>query len=248
VTSETTGFGGGPGPAIAREVSYETYVNLIRQLDELVSVFENHPDPATREQAVALLSGMDMLHHEALGRLVGLLRNHGGSEFLDRAFQDPVIQTLFGLYGLAELNLPEEEEPKPAPAAFVPLERLTVNGEPVAGWTEVGRVEDFPPGAVRAAEVDGMPLLLLNVRGDVCGYRNACPVDGGPLDAGSLVGNELVCPRHGCRFDARTGTRRDGGEGRLQVVPVAVRGSSIRLKRMQRGSAPPFPSSNKGVS
>jgi hypothetical protein len=116
---------------LAREVSYETYLNLIRQLDELVAIFEHHPDPATREQAVALLSGMDMLHHEALGRLVSLLRNHGGNEFLDRAFQDPVVRTLFGLYGLAELDLPEEEEPRSAPAAFVPLERLTVNGRPV---------------------------------------------------------------------------------------------------------------------
>lgn len=112
-----------------REVSHESYLHLIRQLDELIAVFENHPDPSTRDQAVALLGGLDMLHHEALGRLVGLLRNHGGNEFLDRALQDPVIHTLFGLYGLAELNLPEERES--SSAAFVPIEHLTMNGKPL---------------------------------------------------------------------------------------------------------------------
>lgn len=114
---------------VSQEVAYESYVRLIRQLDELIAVFESHPDPATREQAVALLGGLDMLHHEALGRLVELLRNHGGGEFLDYAFQDPVVRTLFGLYGMAELDLPDE--PEAPPAAFVPLERLTVNGKPV---------------------------------------------------------------------------------------------------------------------
>jgi hypothetical protein len=115
----------------SREVSYETFLNLIEQLDDLVAVFENHPDEATREQAVALLTGLDMLHHEGLGRLVEALRLTGGSEPLDRAVQqDPVIRTLLGLYGLAELDLPEEPEPE-ASVTFVPLERLTMNGKPL---------------------------------------------------------------------------------------------------------------------
>jgi hypothetical protein len=115
---------------ITHEVSYDSYVNLIRQLDELIAVFEQHPDEATREQAVMLLGGIDMLHHEALGRLVSFLRNAGGAELLERALEDdPIIRALLGLYGLTELDLPEEE-PSP-PAAFVPVERLTVNGNPV---------------------------------------------------------------------------------------------------------------------
>lgn len=215
-----------------REISPETYRNLIRQLDELVGIFENHPDPVTREQAVALLSGLDMLHHEALGRLVALLRNHGGAEFLDRALQDPVVHTLFGLYGLAELDLPEKV-PTPE-VAFVPLERLTINGRPPVLWTEVARTEEVPPGSMRGAMMEEIPVLLVNVGGEVYGFRNACPGSYLPLDAGRLQGDELVCPSHGCRFDARTGRRRDGGEGRLEVLPVAVRGDAIRLSRGNR--------------
>lgn len=111
------------------EISYETFLNLIRQLDDLVAVFENHPDPATREQAIALLTGLDMLHHEGLGRLVAALRITGGGEPLDRVVQkDPVVRTLLGLYGLADLGLADEPE---GSVAFVPLERLTMKGKPL---------------------------------------------------------------------------------------------------------------------
>lgn len=112
---------------------YESYVQLIQQLDDLVTVFEDHPDPATREQAVALLSGLDALHREGLSRLVGGLREAGVQSLLDRVTADPVVATLLGLYDLAELDLPEEARPDPAPrAAFVPLERLTARRKPRA--------------------------------------------------------------------------------------------------------------------
>lgn len=111
------------------EVAYEAYVHLIRQLDGLIESFEQHPDEATRERVFALLTGIDMLHHEGLGRLVTFFRNQGASEYLDFALQDPVIHTLFGLYGLSELELPPERVEPRGPG---PLVQLTVNGKPAA--------------------------------------------------------------------------------------------------------------------
>lgn len=215
-------------------MSYETYINLIRQLDGLVAVFETHPEPATREQAVALLSGLDLLHREGLERLVDSLREAGAQELLDRAVADPVVRTLFGLYGLADLGLPEEPQPTTAPpTAFFPLERLTVRREPQAVWVEVARAEDLPAGTKRGVQVDTLRVLLVNLDGEVFAYRNACPGTDLPLESGRLHDHELVCPWHGCRFDARTGRRRGEGEGRLEVFPVAVRGSGIQLALRQ---------------
>jgi hypothetical protein len=115
-----------------REVSYEAYRRLIAQVDDLVAAFEEHPDESVREQAIALLTGLDMLHHEGLGRLVAALRLTGGGEALDRVVeQDPIVRTLLALYGLAKLDLPDEPEPAGA-SGFVPLDHLTINGEPVA--------------------------------------------------------------------------------------------------------------------
>ena len=35
--------------------------------------------------------------------------------------------------------------------------------------------------------------------------EDVCTHDGGPLGEGKLDGCELICPRHGARFDVRTG-------------------------------------------
>jgi hypothetical protein len=106
---------------------YESYRNLIEQLDDLIARFEQHPDPTTREQAIALLGGLDMLHREGLTRLVNRLRDAGGGEILDHASADQVVATLLGLYDLVDLGLPEDEAPQGS-VTFVPLERLTING------------------------------------------------------------------------------------------------------------------------
>ncbi len=233
---------------------YETYLSLIRQLDDLVAVFEHHPDPATQEQVTALLSGLDLLHREGLGRLVGALRDAGADALLDQATADPVVKTLLGLYDLAELDIAEEAPAQPTPfipveqltvsrkpnaapskpTAFVPLERLTVGRKPKATWIEVARTEDLPPGSMRAVEVDEIRALLVNVDGEIYAYRNVCPGSEVPLESARLEGTELVCPEDGSRYDARTGHPRQGGKGRLEVFPVAVRGTSIQLARQNR--------------
>jgi nitrite reductase/ring-hydroxylating ferredoxin subunit len=216
---------------LSDEVSYTSYLRLIRQLDELVAVFENHPDPATREQTVALLSGLDMLHHEGLGRLIAALRNNGAGELLDRTLQDPIIRTLFGLYGLAELDLPEEPAPAAAPA---PLVQLTIHGKkPKADWIEIARTDDVPPDGVLTVEAEGISVLLVNPGDDIHAYRNASPDTGLPLGEVWLEGDQIVCSPSGDRFDVRTGHRSDEGEGRLDVYPIAVRGPSIRLARQR---------------
>ncbi len=242
---------------------YETYMNLLRQLDDLVTIFEHHPDPATQEQVAALLSGLDMLHREGLGRLVSAIRDAGAEALLDQATEDPVVKTLLGLYDLADLDIPEEASPaqpgafvsveqltvgrrpnaasprapqtaptKPSP--FVPVERLTVGRKPKATWVEVARTEDLPPGGMRAVEVDEIRALLVNVEGEIYAYRNVCPGSEVPLEWARLEGTELVCPEDGSRYDARTGHPREGSKGRLEVFPVAVRGTSIQLARQNR--------------
>lgn len=116
-------------------LSYESYINLIEQLDELVAIFEDHSDPATQEQATALLSGLDMLHREGLQRLVSMVKQAAGQDVIDQAVEDPVVEILLGLYGLANLDLPEETEQSQetketsSSQGFVPLEDITVFDE-----------------------------------------------------------------------------------------------------------------------
>ena len=86
------------------------------------------------------------------------------------------------------------------------------------------------PAALQTVEVEGVPVLLANVEGEVYAYKNECPVDGSPLDGGRLVGSVLVCPWHNCAYDLRSGDRADGEPGGpLTSVPIAVSNGSVQV-------------------
>lgn len=108
-------------------LDYDEYVRLIHQVDELVATFEDHPDETTRERVVTLLTAVDLLHRSALNRLVEGLREHGAGGALDSVLKDRVVETLLGLYDLAELDIPEPAEGPPGGdnVVFVPRDELT---------------------------------------------------------------------------------------------------------------------------
>jgi len=69
----------------------------------------------------------------------------------------------------------------------------------------VAHVEDLPEGKVKVVEACGKRLALCNDAGTFYAIDDECTHDRGPLDQGELVGHEIECPRHGGRFDVRTG-------------------------------------------
>jgi 3-phenylpropionate/trans-cinnamate dioxygenase ferredoxin subunit len=60
-------------------------------------------------------------------------------------------------------------------------------------------------GEVRVYEADGHSFCIANVSGELLAIDNVCTHDGGPLGEGVLWGGQVECPRHGARFDLRTG-------------------------------------------
>ncbi|MFB3040276.1 MAG: non-heme iron oxygenase ferredoxin subunit [Candidatus Poribacteria bacterium] len=70
---------------------------------------------------------------------------------------------------------------------------------------KVAEVSEIPSGGKKLVEVDGYPVALFNVDGEFYAIEDVCTHDGGPLAEGELEGNEIECPRHGARFNVRTG-------------------------------------------
>ena len=64
---------------------------------------------------------------------------------------------------------------------------------------------DLPLGERIFVEIDDQPIVILNVSGKVYAIGDLCTHDHGPLGDGELDGHEIICPRHGARFDVRTG-------------------------------------------
>src|SRR5271165_506563 len=75
----------------------------------------------------------------------------------------------------------------------------------MADFVKVTDRDEIPPGGKKLAEVDGRPIAVFNVGGEFYAIDDVCTHDGGPLAEGELEGCEIRCPRHGARFDVRTG-------------------------------------------
>jgi Fe-S cluster biogenesis protein NfuA/nitrite reductase/ring-hydroxylating ferredoxin subunit len=184
-----------------------------------------------------------VLVEEALDSVRPYIESHGGSvELLDVRDDDGAVRVRLGgsCQGCAASSLTLRRgvetairerwagfrelvaDAPPAPAA--PLLQIDALRRPVFVDVDAGGAE------LRAVVVDGVPVLLTRVGGEVYAFRNACPVDGRPIDGGRLAEGVLVCPWHNCAYDARTGRRADGEDAPgLAVVPVALDGASVRV-------------------
>ena len=75
----------------------------------------------------------------------------------------------------------------------------------MAEFEQVARVDEISDGGRKSLVVDDIPVLLLRVGDDFYCIEDVCTHDGQPLTDGPLTGCEIVCPRHGARFDVRDG-------------------------------------------
>jgi 3-phenylpropionate/trans-cinnamate dioxygenase ferredoxin subunit len=75
----------------------------------------------------------------------------------------------------------------------------------MTAWQSVGKTADIPPGRVAVFHVDDHDVAVCNVDGAFYAIDDVCTHDGGSLDQGALEGDQIECPRHGARFDVRTG-------------------------------------------
>jgi 3-phenylpropionate/trans-cinnamate dioxygenase ferredoxin component len=68
-------------------------------------------------------------------------------------------------------------------------------------------VDDLPPGAMRLVEWEDVEIGVFNCGGTFYAIEDRCSHDDGPLAEGELNADDCTveCPRHGSRFDLRTG-------------------------------------------
>jgi len=70
---------------------------------------------------------------------------------------------------------------------------------------KVAASDELPPGGKKLAQIGDRAIALFNVDGQYFAIDDLCTHDGGPLAEGDFEGCEITCPRHGARFDVRTG-------------------------------------------
>lgn len=112
------------------------------------------------------------------------------------------------------------------PADEAPGVAGAAGGEPA----DVAPLEELPPDGLFGSLVGDFPVLLVPLDGGVAAFRNACPGSPLPLHLGRREGEAVICPWHGCRYDARTGERQDGDGPPLERLPVSTEGGRVRVE------------------
>jgi 3-phenylpropionate/trans-cinnamate dioxygenase ferredoxin subunit len=98
-------------------------------------------------------------------------------------------------------------------------------------FVKVGLGSQIPEGGVEVFEAEGMGIAIARVDGRLFAIEDVCTHDDGPLGEGVLEGYELECPRHGARFDIRTGAvTRMPAAGPVTVFAVKVEDGAILVE------------------
>ncbi len=72
-------------------------------------------------------------------------------------------------------------------------------------YYQIAPVEALPDGERLFVDIGDLSVVIFNLAGEFYAIADVCSHDDGPVGDGELEGHEVVCPRHGARFDVRTG-------------------------------------------
>lgn len=72
-------------------------------------------------------------------------------------------------------------------------------------FVRVASAAEIPDPGRKLVEVDERLIVVFHAAGNFYALDDVCTHDGGPLGEGDLDGYAVICPRHGARFDIRTG-------------------------------------------
>jgi len=72
-------------------------------------------------------------------------------------------------------------------------------------FEKIAEPNEIAPGGRKSVIVDDVPALLIRVGDDYYCIEDTCTHDGQAMTDGPIADHEITCPRHGARFDIRTG-------------------------------------------
>lgn len=113
----------------------------------------------------------------------------------------------------------------------------------MADFVRVIDVSELPDPGKTLVDVQGEMVALFHVGGVFYAIDDVCTHDGGPLADGELRDHKIACPRHGAKFDIRTGAALSMPAvrpTRAHDVKVEEGGVWIRLRAEAGGGGPPL--------
>jgi metal-sulfur cluster biosynthetic enzyme/nitrite reductase/ring-hydroxylating ferredoxin subunit len=119
-------------------------------------------------------------------------------------------------------------------------------------YVHVASTSDVQDPGKLLVEVDAEMIALFHVGGSFYAIDDVCTHDGGPLVDGELQDYTIACPRHGAKFDIRTGAALSMPAIRPTLShDVKVDSGSVFVRLREAGSGPsgnPAPSAGPKAS
>lgn len=98
-------------------------------------------------------------------------------------------------------------------------------------FQRVAKLTEIPDPGRLVVEIDDQLVVLLRVSGEVFAIDDVCTHDGGPLSEGELNDHTIACPRHGAKFDIRSGAALTMPATRpTKVHDVKVEGDDVFVR------------------
>jgi metal-sulfur cluster biosynthetic enzyme/nitrite reductase/ring-hydroxylating ferredoxin subunit len=104
-------------------------------------------------------------------------------------------------------------------------------------------VAEVPDPGKTLVDVEGEMVAVFHVGGTFYALDDVCTHDGGPLADGELRDHKIACPRHGAKFDIRTGAALSMPAvrpTRAHDVKVEDGGVWVRLRAEAGAGGPPL--------
>jgi 3-phenylpropionate/trans-cinnamate dioxygenase ferredoxin component len=98
---------------------------------------------------------------------------------------------------------------------------------------EVCPLSELKPGDMRLLEWEDLEIGVFNCAGTVYAIEDRCSHDNGPLVEGELDETDctIECPRHGSRFDLRTGQPKTlPAYLPVETFPVIIEENTIKVE------------------
>ena len=106
-------------------------------------------------------------------------------------------------------------------------------------FERVAAVSEIPPNGRKSIIVDDVPALLVRIGNDFFAIEDVCSHDGQPLTDGPVADGAITCPRHGAKFDLKTGNPLCmPATQAIQIFSVQVRDGEVFVG--PAGAEPPI--------
>ena len=102
----------------------------------------------------------------------------------------------------------------------------------MSDFVAVAKVSELEEDKVKVVRVGDVPIGLTKIEGEFFAFADVCTHDDGPVAEGELDEYIIECPRHGAKFDIRTGkVRQLPAVTPIPVYAVKVEGDTVLVSK-----------------